>query len=238
MKFVNECWAMIPARSGSKTIKNKNIKYLKNKPLIFYSLNFAKNIKLFKKIIFSSDSEQYLKIASKYGKFELHKRKKYAATDKALDFHIFKEYLKDFMKKNNFLPKYFAHLRPTTPLRSKETVLKAVKCFYKNSKSYSSLRTVSLMSETAYKSLRIIKKKLCSISKEDFDLDKYNQPQKNYPKTYVANGIIDIYLTSNILKGYLLGKKVYPFLVEDVNSDIDNLHDFNRIKYYMDKKIK
>ena len=49
MKFVNECWAMIPARSGSKTIKNKNIKYLKNKPLIFYSLNFAKNIKLFKK---------------------------------------------------------------------------------------------------------------------------------------------------------------------------------------------
>ena len=75
MKFVNECWAMIPARSGSKTIKNKNIKYLKNKPLIFYSLNFAKNIKLFKKIIFSSDSDQYLKIASKYGKFELHKEK-------------------------------------------------------------------------------------------------------------------------------------------------------------------
>ena len=81
------------------------------------------------------------------------KRKKYAATDKAIDFHIFKEYLIAFMKKNNFLPKYFAHLRPTTPLRSKETVLKAIKCFYKNSKNYSSLRTVSLMSETAYKSL-------------------------------------------------------------------------------------
>ena len=29
MKFVNECWAMVPARSGSKTIKNKNIKIIK-----------------------------------------------------------------------------------------------------------------------------------------------------------------------------------------------------------------
>ena len=61
MKLANECWAFIPARSGSKTIKNKNIKKLNKKPLIYYSLSLAKKCKVFKKIIFSSDSKTYLK---------------------------------------------------------------------------------------------------------------------------------------------------------------------------------
>ena len=47
----------------------------------------------------------------------------------------------------------------------------------KNSNKFSALRTISLMSETSYKSLRIINRKLCSIIKEDFDMDYYNKPQ-------------------------------------------------------------
>jgi hypothetical protein len=43
MKFKNEFWAFIPARSGSKSIKNKNITFLGKKPLIAYSLLAAKN---------------------------------------------------------------------------------------------------------------------------------------------------------------------------------------------------
>ena len=42
----------------------------------------------------------------------------------------------------------------------------------------------------------------------------------------------------NILNGYLLGNKVYPFLVKDINSDIDSLDDFNRVKEYINKKFK
>ena len=84
--------------------------------------------------------------------------------------------------------------------------------FYENSNKFSALRTISLMSETSYKSLRIINRKLCSIIKEDFDMDYYNKPQGYFSKTYVANGVIDIYLTKNILKGFLLGKKFIPLL--------------------------
>tara|TARA_B100002051_G_C16736043_1_gene641257 strand:- start:2530 stop:3249 length:720 start_codon:yes stop_codon:yes gene_type:complete len=236
MKILNECWALIPARSGSKTIKNKNIKKIDNKPLIYYSLNFAKNIKFFDKIIFSSDSNKYLKMASKYGKFYLHKRNKFSSSDSATDYDIFRNFLADHRKVSDVLPKYFAHLRPTTPVRSKQTVVKALKNFKKNSKKYSSLRSISLMSETSFKSLRIVNKKLCSIINKDYDMDLYNNPQGFFPKTYVANGIIDIYLTKNIIKGYLLGKKVYPFVVKDLNSDIDSLQDFKFVEYNIKKR--
>ena len=231
MKLIDECWAMIPARSGSKTIKNKNIKKINNKPLIYYSLKFAKDLKFFDKIIFSSDSSKYLKLASKYGRFYLHKRNKFASSDKASDYEIFKNFISDYVKEQKILPKYFAHLRPTTPVRSKKTVKEALKCFMKNSNKFSALRTISLMSETSYKSLRIINRKLCSIIKEDFDMDYYNKPQGYFSKTYVANGVIDIYLTKNILKGFLLEKKVYPFIIQDLNSDIDSLQDFKFVEF-------
>ena len=111
----------------------------------------------------------------------------------------------------------------------------ALKLFLKKSKNYSSLRTVNRMSETSYKSLRILNGKLCSIVKKDFDLDKYNKAQSQYPKTYVANGIVDIYLTQNILKDSLLGKKSLPFVVDDFNSDIDTPKDFRAVKLYLKK---
>ena len=57
--FLDEVWAFIPARSGSKSIRNKNIIKLNGKPLIAHSIYHAKKLKLVKKIIFSSDSLKY-----------------------------------------------------------------------------------------------------------------------------------------------------------------------------------
>ena len=132
-------------------------------------------------------------------------------------------------------PKYFAHLRPTTPIRKINTVNKILKFFF-TQKNLSSLRTVTKMSESSYKSLRIINNKLCSIVKTDFDLDKYNKPQSKYPVTYEANGILDIYLTKNILRNTLLGNKVIPYILDEFNSDIDTKNDWEKVKNYLAKK--
>ena len=59
--------AIIPARSGSKGIKDKNIKLLNNKPLIHYSINAAKNSKFIDSIIVSTDSKKYADIALNCG---------------------------------------------------------------------------------------------------------------------------------------------------------------------------
>ena len=63
MKFINEMWAVIPARSGSKGLRNKNIKKINGIHLIGYSIIISHKIKDIKKIIFSSDSNKYLNIA-------------------------------------------------------------------------------------------------------------------------------------------------------------------------------
>ena len=93
------------------------------------------------------------------------------------------------------------------------------------------------MSESSYKSLRIVNKKLCSIVKVDYDLDKYNKPQSNYPTTYVANGILDLYFTKNILNNTLLGKKTLPYITDEFNSDIDTQNDIEKVKFFLAKKI-
>ena len=58
---------VIPARSGSLRLKNKNIKIFKKKPLIYYSIKTAIDSKLFDKVIVSTNSEKIKKIALKYG---------------------------------------------------------------------------------------------------------------------------------------------------------------------------
>jgi len=59
--------ALIPARSGSQRIKNKNIYNLNKKPLIAYSIKSALKTKIFDRVIVSTDSVKYAKIAKKYG---------------------------------------------------------------------------------------------------------------------------------------------------------------------------
>ena len=147
------------------------------------------------------------------------------------DYDVFKEII-NFYNKNLALPKFLVHLRPTCPLRKDDTIRKAINYFKKIQSSYSSLKSVTLNSHNSLKDYFIKNSRLFSINKKNGnDIDKVNIPQQNLEKTYIGNNIIDIYKTKNILKGELLGKKVYPFITEDIFCDIDNKKDFNFAKH-------
>ena len=238
MNLKNEFWAFIPARKGSKTIRNKNILKINKVPLIGYSLKTAKKSKLIKKTIFSSDSSKYFKIAKKFGYDIPHLRDKKTSNDKANDLVVFVDFIKKFYKKNNYLPKFFVHFRPTTPIRNLTTIDKAIKLMKKNHKNFSSLRSVRLMPDPAFKCLRIVDKKLCSIFKKDFSLDKVNKSRHKYEKTYDADGIIDIYKTEVMLKKTLLGNKVLPFVTQDTYSNIDTLEQLKSVRSILKKTRK
>ena len=234
MKKNDYFWVFIPARSGSKSIKNKNIKKICNVPLLAYSILAAKKLKFVNNIVVSSDSKKYLNIAKKYGCNLLHLRPKEFAKDKTSDLEVFKDYLNYLKKKNITPPKLFVHLRPTAPQRSTKVLVKAINYFKKKSKNFSSMRSVSLMLNPSQKTMHIINKKLCSVINKDFNLDKYNKPKELFKKTYLPNGYIDIVKTKNILNNILHGKKVLPFITK-LNLDIDSIEDYRYAKYKMEK---
>ena len=76
--------AIIPARSGSKRIKNKNIKLFNNKPIIYYPIKIAKKSRLFKKIIVTTNSIKIKKIALKSGADDVVIRPKNLSNGKSL----------------------------------------------------------------------------------------------------------------------------------------------------------
>jgi len=222
MKLNNQIWAFIPARSGSKSIKNKNIVILKKKPLLAHSLLTAKKCKNIDKIIFSSDSTKYFNIAKKYADIIFHKRKKNISSDKSSDFQIFNDFVNNF---NDTLPRFFVHLRPTTPFRDSKIIDKIINQFIKKEKIYSSLRSVCLKINPIYKSVVIKNGKLFSPIFKSFSLDKINFARQKYPNSYLPNGYIDIIKTRSILKGFLHGNRVMPYINQKFVADIDSLSD-------------
>ena len=61
LRIMKDVFCLIPARSGSKGIKNKNIKKIKDITLIEHAARFAKNLSV-ENILISSDSKKYEKI--------------------------------------------------------------------------------------------------------------------------------------------------------------------------------
>ena len=118
--------AVIPARSGSKGLKNKNIRNLCGHPLIAWTIKKAKQSKYIQKVVVSTDSEKISNIAKKYGAFVPFLRPKKYATDKANDFAVLDHALNFFKNKGeNF--DYIIMLQPTSPLRDLKDINNSIK---------------------------------------------------------------------------------------------------------------
>ena len=89
---------LIPARGGSRRIKNKNIKNFFGKEIIYYSINKAFRSKLFDKIIVSTDSKKIANIAKSYGA-ETFIRAKNLCDDFATDLDVIKNFVNQFSSK-------------------------------------------------------------------------------------------------------------------------------------------
>lgn len=224
----------IPARSGSKGIKNKNIKNLNGKPLLAWSIEACKKSKYIKEIVVSTDSKKYAKIAIKHGATKVIIRPKKISGDKSTDYQALAHAIKN-LKNLNY--KFIAHVRPTTPIRKSKDIDKAILLFSK--KNYTSLRSVHEMPESAYKTFEISKKRLLKpICNNKNNMDSFNKPRQSFKKTYAANGLIDIYLKDHLIeKKNLLGKKVFPFITNFVH-EIDTIEQFKMINFILSKKKK
>ena len=122
--------AIIPARSGSKSIKDKNITLYKGKPLIYYSIKTALKSKYINRVIVSTDSNKYKKISKRFGAEVPFLRPKKYSSDNSVDYDYILHASK-FLIKNKYYPDLIILLRPTTPNRIIKVVDTGINFFIK-----------------------------------------------------------------------------------------------------------
>jgi CMP-N,N'-diacetyllegionaminic acid synthase len=125
--------AIIPARSGSKGLKDKNIRLLNGKPLLVYSIEAAIASGIYGAIYVSTDSAEYAKIALEYGAEVPFLRSEATSTDRASSWDVVREALNQYEKVGkNF--DMVTLLQPTTPLRKPEDIINSYQ-LYKEKKA-------------------------------------------------------------------------------------------------------
>ena len=108
--------AIIPARAGSKTIPRKNIKLLKGKPLISYSIEHALKSNLISEVYVSSDSEEILAIAKEFGSKAIL-RPQELANDIIMPDAAISHAIKYIALTEKLIPECTLMLQPTSPIR-------------------------------------------------------------------------------------------------------------------------
>ena len=221
--------AIIPARSGSKGVKDKNIKHLYGHSLLEWSINAAMRSKLIDRVFVSTDSEEYARLAVEYGAEVPFLRPKKISGDAASDLDFVIHAIEEF-NKMNLCPEYLVHIRPTTPIRDPVIIDDAISLF-QNNKEFNSLRSVHKMPESSYKTLEINNGNLTPLSLfGDMRIDS-NAPRQSFPDTYIANGYVDILSKSFIIKNQKIhGEKILPFITNPAY-ELDSIEDFDYLEY-------
>lgn len=228
---------LIPARSGSKGIRHKNIRKLNGKPLIAYSIEQVLESKYrnFMKVIVTSDSEEYLKIAEKYGSGTIL-RPNSISLDNSLDIEFVKHSLEYLKINQKYIPDIILHVRPTYPLRKISDIDNCLDIFIKKRNVFDSLRSITLSKKPPHKMYYIENNCLKPFFKKFYEIEEpYNIPRQSFPNSYVHNGCIDIFNTNLVEKETISGDKIIPYIMDDYDLDIDNEEDWIKVEEILKK---
>jgi CMP-N,N'-diacetyllegionaminic acid synthase len=223
--------AIIPARSGSKGVPGKNINLLGGIPLFAYSIIAAKMMKGVDRIVVSTDSIEYARIANSYGAETPFLRPNDISGDKSTDFELFEHVLEWFDLNENFHPDFFIHLRPTTPLRDPSIMNNALDLFMDKKSEASSLRSGHAAPESPYKWFLKDENDFFKGLRDDLTPKKINLPRQSFPPVYVPDGYIDILKSAVIInENTLHGDKMLVF--ESPHCvEVDTIEDFKYLEY-------
>ena len=220
--------AIIPARKGSKGLKNKNIKKLNNKPLYLYSLQFAQKCNFIDKICVTTDISEIIKYTKKNRKIFLIKRNKNLSGDKADSNQV----IIDVLKKKNFSEfDYFILFEPTSPLRSMVDIKKALSELISTDRD--NINSISQNINCSPEFLYSLHKK--NIIMPYLNKNKLHKRRQDITKkTFFLNGTFYISNIKRFLKSRNLFKNSLGYLTKKKYSfEIDDELDFKILKYLM-----
>lgn len=225
-----ECFALIPARSGSKGVPQKNVRLLKGFPLIAYTIAACNLSKQIDRVIVTTDSEEIAGIAKQYGSEAPFLRPAEISGDNSGDYGFVKHALDWFQDNEGRVPEYIVHMRPTTPLRN-FTIIDDAISIMKNSREFTSLRSAHLAPESPFKWF-IKKDDNCFTSiLKGVSNEEANNSRQTFEDVYIPDGYVDIVRTEYVLdKGVLHGEKMYAF-VSPFCTEVDTIAEFRLLDY-------
>jgi len=222
--------AIIPARAGSKSLVDKNIKYLSGHPLIAYSIAAAKLSKKIDRVIVSTDSQKYTEIAKQYGAEVPFIRPDKISIDTAIDRDFLIHAMNWFKENESSVPEYWVHLRPTTPLRSIEIIDNAINEIVQDNNA-TSLRSGHKAPESPLK--WFVKSNY--YFRGLVDGEDYNLPKEAFEQVYIPDGFVDVVKSSFVMNNKEIhGDRMIGF-ESPVCTEVDSVEEFEYIQYQLDK---
>lgn len=215
---------IITARSGSKGLKNKNIRKLRGLPLIAHTIIAAKKSKMLSRIILSTDSKLYRKIGIKFGAEVPFIRPKRLATATSHHPDVVNHAVNFMEKKEQVIFDYVVMLQPTSPFRSSKHIDEAIMKFL-NEKN-DSLISIKKQDYPPWWLFNLKKKKLGQFLQYKRK-NVFNLERQEFPNLYRPNGAIYVSNRNTLYKRNLINPKScgYYIMNEKDSVDIDNLID-------------
>ena len=212
--------AIIPARGGSKRIKNKNIISFAGKPMIYYPINAAKKSKIFDFIHVSSDSNKILNLAKKFGIKKQFRRPKSLSDDYTGILPVLRFVLNQYESKYKIKINNIFCIFPAAPFLTKKYLIDAYKLFKKNKSKYP-LHVVSEYNAPIQWAFELKKNKILK-PKEPGKFKIRSQDLKRY---YYECGPFSIFSRNHIIKN-VQDKNFLGFVMPKYKSiDIDTKED-------------
>jgi N-acylneuraminate cytidylyltransferase len=222
------CVALIPARSGSKRIADKNIRPLGGHPLIAYSIAAAIQSGIFAAVIVSTDSESYAAVARHYGAEVPFLRPAEYSGDTSPDIEWVEFTLKRLAAEGR---RYdcFSILRPTSPFRLPETIQRAWAEFFAET-GVDSLRAVEKCSQHPAKMWVVRGRRMLPLLPiGPADQPWHSSQDPSLPEVYVQNASLELAWCRVVFaERTIAGNVLMPFLTRDAEGfDVNKPYDWD-----------
>lgn len=224
---------IIPARAGSKRVKNKNIKKLNGIPLVQYSIKSALESKKITHICLSTNSNKIKNLGQKLGLDVPFLRNERLSNSASLTVNVVKDSIKRFEKIYGISYDKIILLQPTCPFRELGIIDKSISILSKN-KSLDSLVSICDVGGNHPFRMKYLNKK--NIIKNVIDQGFEDmRPIQKLKKVYLRSGSIYLCKKEVIFKyNSLVGKNTYGLEMKGkYQINIDTPEDFNLAKKYI-----
>ncbi len=220
--------AIIPARKGSKGLKDKNIKILCGKPLMAYTIESAVASGMFDRIILSTDSPEYALTGEKYGAEVPFLRSEETSGDLASSWDVVREVIERLNGMGDYYDEIML-LQVTSPLRNEADIKNCVGLM-----SEKEANAIISLSEMEHSPL------WCNTVSDDLNIDDFEKdelaslPRQQLPVYYRENGAIFYIKTDELYKKKMFSDRCYAYIMPKERSiDIDDEFDLKMAEFIM-----